>query len=179
MDMHEDAAVVERGARYPVRARFGFMAMLLSLLVFVSGSAHADPATANIYLQTTKNDFNLTKTYYQIGRNYAVSVNSAVARSYFNYAYSNSIVFQIDAARLHSENVLNLQNGLYRNLNYQQLAVQNSNLLSVQIQLLSAYLSILSQQPLNANARASVDAQLVQISITLYYVDSYMRLAQT
>lgn len=178
MNKQESAVSAERHMRATTRARFGFMAMLLSLLTFAVGAAQASPQVADIYLLRTKSDFSLAKTYYQIGRNYSIARNGPVARSYFLSAYSNSIVMQNDANYLYMENLINLQSGQYRNIAYQQMAVQQSNALRTQVQLLSAYLSLLTQQPLNTGLLLNVDTQIAQIAATLYYTEYYMRLAQ-
>lgn len=178
METQENTVMAERRARTTTRARFGLMTMLLSLLVFVTGAAQASPQVADYYLQRTKYDFTLEKTYYQIGRNYALARNAAAARPYFLNAYSNSIAMQIDAERLYAENLINLQGGMYRNAAYQQMAVQQSNVLRTQVQLLSAYLNLLAQQPLNTGAILTVDTQIVQVTATLYATEQYMRSAQ-
>lgn len=174
MDMQENGSVIAPRAR----ARFDFVTMLLSLLVFVTGATQASPPVADYYLQRTKYDFAVAKNFYQIGRNYAIARNEQVARAYFLNAYSNLIVMQNDATRLYTENLINLQSGMYRNAAFQQIAVQQSSVLRSQVQLLSAYMSILSQQPLNTGVILTVDTQMAQVAATLYNTEYYMRLAQ-
>lgn len=180
MDSQGNTASVSRRARVSAiaRARFGLMTMLLSFLVLAAGAAQASPPVADYYLQRSKGDFGIVRTHYQFGRNYAQIGNYPLARVYFINAYSSSYALQSDVNRLYLENLVNLHSGMYRNVVYQQIAVQQSNTLKAQTQLLSAYLNILAQQPSNVGMWVNVDAMVVQISATLYYTEYYMRLAQ-
>jgi hypothetical protein len=180
MESKAQPALVKRVGQWSLAAsrRFGLAAMLMSLTMLFGGAAHAQPVIASQYLQLTKNDFTVAKINYQIGRNYAVVLNAAAARSYFMAARVNSIQMRTHALYLQQENLNTLASGQYRNAAYQQMAVSYSNLLSSQVSLLDAYLSILSQTPLSQGARVNVDAMIIQITTTLLQTEQAMILAQ-
>ncbi len=181
--MHEETASIERRARASVRGRFGFITMLLSLLVFVSGSAHAEPNIANYYLQQTKNNFTAVKFYYQQGRPYSLYATqfnnyAAIARSFYISAYGNAGVMTNNANNLYAQNVQTLGSRRCRNLSAQQAAVSYSSVLRQQTATLNANLSLLISNPLAVSAIYYVDTTLNQITITLINIEQSMIVAQ-
>jgi hypothetical protein len=180
MGNKEQSAVAKRVRQWSSAAsrRFGLATMLMSLTMLFGSVAHAEPTLASQYLQLTKNNFAVAKINYQIGRNYATASNAAVARSYFIAARSNSIQMYTHSLNLQQQNLDTLARGQYRNAAYQQMAVSYSRLLSSQVSLLDAYLSILTQTPLSQNARVNVDAMIIQITSTLLQTEQAMVLAQ-
>jgi hypothetical protein len=153
-------------------------AMLLIFTLFFGPQAQAEPAAASQTLLVAKLDFQLLQVYFQSGRAAAASGNAAQARSLFTAAYSSSILLGIDVARLQQQNQDTLNRGLFLNRDAQQLAVQLSAVLSVQTQVLSAQLALLSQSPLSQNAQLSAYASIFQVSITLLQLEQAMIRAQ-
>lgn len=180
MKIQENAVATGLAAQAEKKTGFrsGFVAMLLSMMVFFAGYAQAEPGLANQYLQVTKSNFYVTKLNFQIGSSYAQTGNAAAARQSFTSAYINSVVMQSNATSLYAQNVDTLNRGLYRNAYYQQQAVSYSNILRSQIQVLSVNLSILSQSPLSASTRISAEIGIMQINATLLNLEQAMVLAQ-
>lgn len=154
------------------------IAAFVMLLVMATGMAQANPNLASYYLSQAKVTYQVTKANYQLGRSYARAGQANTARNLYMSAYSNSISMSIQAAQLRAQNQDTLATGQYHNAQYQQLAVSYSAQLEVQVQLLSAYLSLLVQNPLSASPRANVEATMLQIDITLLQLEQAMTLAQ-
>lgn len=179
MGMQGNSVVMAHVARATsARPRFGFVAVLLSLLMFAVGTAQASPEVANYYLQSSKSEFNAANSSYQIGRKYALAGNVAAARAAFRSANAQTVLLLRDSYYLQSENFLNLQTGMYRNLDYQQMAARESDLLNKLATVLNAYINTLAQNPANADARANADMLIAKITVSLYYTEKYMTLAQ-
>ncbi|TXH76248.1 MAG: hypothetical protein E6Q88_02730 [Lysobacteraceae bacterium] len=154
------------------------MAFLLGFFVLFSGGVQANPTLAAQYLQQTKDHFQLTKAYYEVGRTYSIAGNATAAVIYFQSAYTGALRITASANDLYRENLDTLSRGQYRNLQYQQLAVSYSDQLRAQAKTLSVYLSILIQSPLSSTARLNVETKVMQITQLLLQLEQAMRLAQ-
>jgi hypothetical protein len=176
--MHASTSVVERHASTRIYGRFGFIAMLLSFLMFAAGSAHADPYLANTYLQQAKGNLTITKVYYQYGRISADARNLTAARSYFISAHGQTLAMVNNATYLYAQNSQTLGARRCRNISAQQAAVQYSSLLQQQSQSLSYNMNILISVPNSISIRYYVETSLNQISSTLLNIEQLMTLAQ-
>lgn len=180
MNNQEQASLFKRFGQFSpaMSRRYGFAAMLMSLLLLFGGTVQAQQTPAMQQLLYTKVNFDVAKVNYQIGRGYAAAGKVATARTYFASAHISAIQMYAHSLYLHQENVNALYSGQYSNVYYQQLAVSYSSLLQARVNVLTAHLAVLRQTPLSASARASVDADILNIYATLLSTEQAMYNAQ-
>lgn len=161
-----------------MRVRATLVMMMAALVLLFGTTAQAEPGAANQALQSAKGHFQMLQPPYQVGRNYALGGNANAARPYFQTALSGANNLCNQASILQTQNRDTLNRGLYRNRNYQQLAVNLSDTLRSHCATLYANLATLVSNPLASGPRGTVDWVLPQISGTLSQVEHAMTLAQ-
>ncbi|NOT89082.1 MAG: hypothetical protein HOP03_12980 [Lysobacter sp.] len=180
MNNQLQAPLLKRFGQFPpaMGRRYGFAAMFMSLLLLFGGTVQAQQTPAMQQLLYTKVNFDVAKVNYQIGRGYALAGKAATARTYFTSAHISAMQMYAHSLYLHQENINALVNGQYSNVYYQQLAVSYSSLLRARVNILTAHLGVLRQTPLSASARASVDADILNVYAALLYTEQAMYNAQ-
>lgn len=161
-----------------MQASTALMMMLAALVLLFGATAQAEPGAANQALQSAKGQFQVLQPQYQVGRSYALGGNANAARPYFQAALGGANTLCNQASILQYQNRDTLNRGLYRNRNYQQLAVSLSDTLRSHCATLSSNLGALVSNPLASGPRGTVDWVLPQIGGTLSQLEQAMTLAQ-
>ncbi len=154
-----------RARSHPFRA-FQYW-MLGVVLALTSMTAAADPQLAMAELQRVRAQYAAMETDFQLGKAYASVGNANAARSQFERARIDAVLFGLYATQLQQQNQDSLQRGLYDDRAALERAIVCNGTLRVQASVLQVQMAVLVQQPLSQAQIASVDAQMVLTKIQL------------
>jgi len=149
-------------------------AALLAAVLSFSGKAAADPAVASQIMQLMRQDRQVLDVYIQLARQQAASGNIAAAKNSYLSAQVQAIRLNMDFVRLVKENRDSLDRGLYRDraaleraTNYAQLAGNDTQLLSIDLQMLA-------QQPTSPEFQTRLQVDLITFNAHLNQLEQAM-----